>query len=211
LLRFTHFITFLLWSLISLGQYELLDTVRSALKADPTLTLALNNRTTFINAHDVTLYGVEAGYSYDSKVRLYLGLYGLSNKNKKWLLDDPRFEADSVLRSSSVGNISAGVEVTLIKQKRFKLRMPLQIGLGSVRTRYSFVDQKHIDEHAFMMPVEIGTNASFKLFRFLYLGGGVGYRLQLGNNKVLRMSSPFYSLGLGIPLEDLYYYLIDTY
>lgn len=190
---------------------QLLDTIRSAMKEESSFTLGINNRSTFVIAEPVILFGVEGGLSYGGNLRLYSGLYGLSNRHRRWLVSDPRFEEDSVLQSRSVGNLSIGAEVVVHRNKALTIRTAAQIGVGTQRVRYTFTTGERIDEHHIMVPLEFGTHASYSLSRYIYLSGGVGYRIQFGDREVLTQSAPYYTLGLGIALQTLYWDLRENY
>jgi len=182
---------------------QILDSLKLALKAEPRVFVGFQNRNTFVNTRTIKLWGFVGGFDYDKKVKLYAGIYGFSGENVTLLKNRPEFEQDSVYRSLNTGNIAAGIEYTYFTQNRLSLSAPLQIGIGGLHYEYNAINFSKREKYT-ILPIEFGTNAYFKIVKYLGLKGGIGYRLIFGNKVAAKYSAPYYSLGLSLSAGQIY-------
>ncbi len=187
------------------AQDSAMDSIKNAMKEKPRFVLSFHNRNTFVKADEVKLYGLQAGLDYSEHIKFFIALYGFSNESKKWLVNSEVFEADSVLKATSLSYISFGVEHSFYQKGRLTLRTPVQIGIGSVTNDHFSDGELLLRDMDVVIPIESGINAYFKLIDWLILKSGVGYRINLGNSEVLKMSSPYYNLGISIAVIPLYH------
>ena len=186
-----------------------MDSIRSAIQQKPRVVLSFHNRNTFVKAAEVRLYGLQAGLDYAEHIKFFIALYGFSNENRKWLVNSDVFQEDSVLQATSLSYFSLGVEHSFYKKGRLILRTPLQIGIGTVTNDHLANGQLILRDKDLVVPIEGGVNAYYKLIDWLILKSGVGYRISLGNSEVLKMSSPYYNLGISVAVMPLYHRLVD--
>jgi hypothetical protein len=201
------FILFLLCTLMSNGQHELLDSIKTALKTpDPTFIFGFHNRNTFIQSNRTKLYGIVAGLDFNKKLKLTLGVYSFGKANETLLINNGNFTQDSIYRFINTSNVSLGIEYDYYHHNRLSLSVPLQIGLGNVAYRYTGSDKNtkiRIDNYL-TIPIEIGTNAYYELLPWVGIKAGIGYRLTVGPKESRRLASPYYNLGLSILLGEIY-------
>lgn len=200
-------ICFSLWWTASVtAQHQVIDSIKSALDGKPKYFISFNHRNTIVHTSPTTLYGLIAGASFSSKVSLYAGGYGFSGIQETLLRQSRDFKADSIYRYVSSRNVSLGIEYTYYQFERLSLTAPLQIGFGSVSHEYKSADKTTLvlKEKSKMVPVEMGTTAYLELLPWVGIRGGFGYRLQLGKKAAFQYSSPYYSLGVSILLEQIY-------
>lgn len=181
-----------------------MDSIKSAMKEKARVVLSFHNRNTFVKAAEVKLYGLQAGLDYSEHIKFFIAVYGFSNENRKWLIDSDIFQADSVLQATSLSYFSLGVEHSFYQKGRLTLRTPLQIGIGTVTNDHFSNNVLLLRDKDLVIPIEGGVNAYYKLIDWLILKSGVGYRISLGNTDVLKMSSPYYNLGISIAIRPLY-------
>ncbi len=188
------------------AQYSVLDSIKSALGGESRPYLGFHNRNTFILSERTLLFGLVAGVDFDQRVKLYAGLYGFGKANKTQLINRPDLLVDTANRFTSTTNFSLGIEYDYYHFKRLSISVPLQIGIGKVRYDYTNArDNSLIRSNLYtVVPIEFGTNAYFVMLPWLGLRTELGYRINLGAREVRRLSSPYFSLGLSIPLGPLY-------
>lgn len=203
LVRIVYFLFFFSLVLNASAQ-GVIDSIRAALQHEPQLILGLHNRNTFVNANNVKLYGLKLGWDYNKKAMFYVGAYGLSNSNRKWLVNDDRFQLDSIQRRTHYYNISLGLSYTLDAKPQILIRMPVQIGIGNVVHDHYGDGEFIFRNNDLVVPLEAGIDITYWLIPYIALKAGAGYRLSLGNEDVMRLSSPYYNLGVAIPLRAVY-------
>jgi len=194
-------------TLLSSGQHELVDSIKTALKIpEPKFIFGFHNRNTFIQSNRTKLYGIIGGLDYNEKLKLTVGIYGFGRANQSILVNNADFSQDSVYRFINTNNTSLGVEYDYYHHNRLSLSVPIQIGIGKVEYRYTATDKttEIRTEKYRIVPIEIGTNAYYELIPWVGLKCGVGYRLAVGPKESRRLASPYYNLGLSILVGEIY-------
>ena len=70
-------------TLLSSGQHELVDSIKTALKTpEPKFIFGFHNRNTFIQSNRTKLYGIIGGLDYNEKLKLTVGIYGFGRANQ---------------------------------------------------------------------------------------------------------------------------------
>lgn len=190
--------------LAGFGQISFRDTIKTALQTQPKTFVGFHNRNTFIRSNQTKLYGIIAGLDYNSKIKLYVGLYGFGQENRTELINNLDFVEDTVIRFLSTNNLSIGMDYTYFTKGKLRLSVPIQIGFGGLYQEYFSRDKLIKSDQSALFPIETGTNAYLELLPWTGLKAGVGYRLSLGNKDVIKLTSPYYNLGLAILLGELY-------
>ncbi len=189
---------------VSHGQSSFRDSIKSALQQTPKTFVGFHNRNTFIRSNQTKLNGLIAGLDYNNKVKFFVGLYGFGQENRTELINNPNFLEDTVIRFLSTNNLSIGIDYTFFTKGRLRLSVPVQIGFGGLYQEYFDKGILLKTEQSALFPIETGTNAYLELLPWTGLKAGVGYRLSLGNKDVLKLTSPYYNVGLAILLGELY-------
>jgi len=188
----------------SLAQQAIKDSVVSALKTNPRFIVGFHNRNTLVNTEKVKLYGIMLGLDYNSKVKIFMGLYGFGGENRTSLINSSQFEEDTVVRLTSVSNLSIGAEYTFFQHKQWSFSWPVQVGFGAVYTDYHHKGRLIRRNDLGLIPIESGINVYYEIFNWLGIKGGAGYRLSLGKRSVRTMSAPYYNIGVSILVGNLY-------
>lgn len=194
-------------TLLSSGQHELVDSIKTALKTpEPKFIFGFHNRNTFIQSNRTKLYGIIGGLDFNEKLKLTVGIYGFGRANQSILVNNADFSQDSVYRFINTNNTSLGVEYDYYHHNRLSLSVPIQIGIGKVEYRYTTTDKttEIRTEKYRIVPIELGTNAYYELIPWAGLKCGVGYRLAIGPKESRRLASPYYNLGLSILVGEIY-------
>ncbi|MFY0645062.1 MAG: hypothetical protein JXR19_11395 [Bacteroidia bacterium] len=202
--RLLYILLILVFVKSSFAQAPILDSIKTAMTYKPRLVLGFHNRNTFVNTREVKIYGLVAGMDYNEKIKYFIALYGFSNENKEWVINSDLFQADSVLKTTSLSYFSIGAEYSIRHKGKLNIRAPLQIGIGSVNKDYHNKGFLILRDKDRVVPIEGGINAYYKLLPWFILKAGVGYRISLGSKESLSMSSPYYNLGISIAVFPLY-------
>ena len=188
----------------SFSQGPLLDSIKSSFHTTPKTFVGFHNRNTFIRSNQTKLYGIIAGLDYNNKFKLFVGLYGFGQENRTELINNSNFVEDTVIRFLSTNNLSIGIDYTYFTKGKLRLSVPLQIGFGGLYQEYFDRNRLIKTDQSALFPIETGTNAYLELLPWTGIKAGVGYRFSLGNKDVLKLTSPYYNLGLAILLGELY-------
>ena len=184
-------------------QLPISDSIKVALKEKPKTFVSLHNRNTFIRSNQTKLYGLVGGLDYNKKFKIFIGLYGFGRENKTELINSPDFVQDTVVRYLSTNNLSIGAEYTYFSKGRIRISWPIQVGFGGMYQEFFSRNSLISNKDFALFPIETGSNAHFELLPWTGLKAGVGYRFSLGNKEVLKLTSPFYNLGLSIQIGEL--------
>ncbi len=189
------------------AQTAFMDTIIHSLKGDRRAYIGFHNRNTFILSEKTKLFGIVGGFDFNEQVKLYAGLYGFGQADETLITGRQNLTTDTAYRFTNASNFSLGIDYDFFKQERISLSVPLQVGIGNVSYDYTKIDRKTpISTNTYrVVPLEMGANAYYHLLPWVSLRAGLGYRVNLGNKEVRRLSSPFYNLGLSILLKPLYH------
>jgi hypothetical protein len=127
---------------------------------------------------------------------------------------------DNSVRLTDVGRDSTDVRTVLsyagltyervfIDNKRWLVSAPLMVGLGNTRVEYldsTFTYRPYARRE--VVPVELGVRTAYKLFFWLYIQAGVGYREVLSSDPRVRhtYSGLTWSYGVSLKLGNIYRY-----
>ncbi len=141
--------------------------------------LSFDSRYSIIDNHIVRIFGFKGGIEFYSKFRIYLGYYALSSQ-----IDDlikVRGQADSQSASFHLNYFALSGEYVFLRKKRWEVSLPVQFGLGTVY--YSLLNSPPETRERRRSPftmVEPSIAAQYKIYPWLGIGGGAGYRQVIG-------------------------------
>lgn len=138
-----------------------------------------------------------------------LGVYGLDDPFLDTGVPALELHRDSVDLRTSFSYLSLTYERIVLDTKRWQLSVPVMLGHGNVRVEYrDTADVFEAYARREVVPLESGVRAAYKLFFWLYLQGGVGYRRVLTTDlRVNNVYSGFvWSSGISIKLGKIYNY-----
>lgn len=179
--------------------------VPNALRQPPKLSVGLDSRRSFISARDVKVIGLRASMDFDHRARIGFGVYFLASPFfRTFIRPDLQGELDTLQGRLEFTYMSAFFEYVILSTKRWECSLPIHIGIGDVAFRGI------PDPAQTVLLSETTLLASYKIFPFIGLGGGIGYRQILAGGELLRenFNSPTYSFGLKFWLGYLYDKLI---
>jgi len=187
------------------------DSIRTALKFKPVLTAALDGKNTFITGKGIPLRGLEFGLSFNNRISLMLGYYFLKHPiYGTSILNEGTIEEVNYYTRLKLHYISLVTEYTLVKKERWCIYLPVQAGIGKAVKDFYDSESLKIKRINRLFPVELSVTGNYRLWKFLGIGGGIGYRNAIGSNiiKDEDFNGITYSLGIKIWFRDLCYLLL---
>lgn len=190
------------------------DTIQYYLKNKyPELIGGLSARNTFIGSHYTSVSGGSIGADYGGKVSLSVGVYSLSSPliERKIInaFTPLQYTVDEVSRFWYFGLTGNYV---FFKDKRWTLNVPVRIGFGTANIEQHDIGKAKLlikEDNSFIVPVESGIGAQYKLAWWIGLGAGLGSRIVLGKNTSQKFSGTYYNLGINVYFSDIYYHIRD--
>lgn len=186
------------------------DSIENDGKKKRKFLFALDARRSFVLNRKTKFTGIKIGATVNNKYKWGLGIYGLENpiRMNDVFLDKEEFPDASDTILFDFNYISYFFEPILIKTKRWEVTTPFQMGIGSIKLSYrDTTDTKDVLFQKGGSPIlGFSSLTQYKLFRWLALGAGFGYRLiVLKDSEVRRsVSAPIYNFQVKILFGEIY-------
>lgn len=139
------------------------------------------------------MMGLRVGLEFDKRVRVGFGVYTLASKFQRNIVQTNYLGIrDTVSTQLEFSYMTAYFEYILLTTKHWEVSFPIHVGVGDVGF------SKVAAEPQACLVTEINAWASYKIFPFLGLAGGVGYRQFLAGGKEIRenFNAPTYNFGI---------------
>jgi hypothetical protein len=184
------------------------DSLRpSPVFAHRRLVVQIDSRYSIINSHFSIINGLKLGLEWRGRVRTGAAFYFLSSRIPTRLEppDNAAEEADATLRFY---NVALYGEYVVLENPRWELDANLQSGMGAVRVEYTNDDAKGTRSRSprdFIALVEPSVAAEMRMFAWINLGAGAGWRQPLFVDPVVRreISGPIFYLRAKILIAPL--------
>ena len=192
------FATLVLWMCLTAiaAKAQLLNPPRdipAAFRQSPKLLVGLDSRRSFVSGRDVKVMGVRVGLDFEKRARVGFGVYTLASEfNRNFIRTDFFGIVDTIQAQLRFNYLTAYFEYVLLTTKHWEVSLPLHIGIGDVS--FTKINQ---DPKSFLLG-EMMVLANYKIFPFLGLAAGVGYRQILLGGYAIRdnFDAPSYSFGI---------------
>lgn len=213
MIKKTVTLVFLIISFLS-SQAGLKDSVRYYIKNKyPELIGGLSGRNTIIGSHYTSVSGVAIGADYGGKVKFLGGVYGLSSPlvERKIInaYTPSQNMVDEISRFWYFGFTGA---YTFFKDKRWTLEIPVRVGFGTANIEQHDTGKGKFviaENNSFIMPLESGISAQYKIAWWIGLSGGLGSRIVVGKSTSQKFSGTYYNFGVNIYFSNIYFRIRD--
>lgn len=187
------------------AQVNFVDSIRVSLTKKPKLIGALSSHNTFIDNINSPIYNIKAGLNFKNLFRVGMGYAFLKRP----------YKVDKIINASGVtvladarltfSYVNFFAEYVFYKTSKWEFSVPLFFGIGNSSLKYSYNNQAIQDSRRLILLYEPVISGQYKVLSWLGVGGDVGYRLMLVNNRSIgnRFNSPVYSLGTVIFFSTL--------
>ena len=203
----------LFWFNVELNA-QFFDAIEESLISKPTLDAKFDSRNSFIGARYARIFGVKLGLDFDDTFKAGLGYNWLSSDIYRTLTvaDFNTNESYEVRAQYHLSYFAPYAEYVFYKDDPWEISILVLVGGGW--SKYSYWDRywNHVTtDSKFVLLYEPYMTAQYKVFKYVGVGAGVGYRLAMSSDKFsrTRLNSPIYVFKLKIYASDIYKDLKD--
>lgn len=180
-------------------------------KADFKILLNLDARRTVVFDEPVRFFGLRVGAQRHNDI-LAIGYYGFDNPWIDHSVPLPEVGRDTTDLRSTLNYGALTYERVLLENKRWMLSVPVMVGIGHVDIAYRDTTGVFLPyAKREVWPLEGGVRAAYKVFFWLYIQGGVGYRKVLTDEFLADRvyTGVTWNYGLSLKLGKIYNYARD--
>lgn len=178
----------------------------SALNEDGKTFLRFDAKNSFIANSQVKLWGVQLGYNHNNVVKYGLGFHSLISTINRDFYTKTNGLTDTITSRLNFAYFSLFGEYVFYNTKRWEGSLPIQIGFGGTNFAGNLNDSTYLFHEKFVMHYEAALTGHYRFLRYFALGGGIGYRIMIIDNKNLNMqlTNPIYIIKFKFFLGDLF-------
>lgn len=180
---------------------NLSDSLYRILKNKPTPTIKFDTRNSFITGNHAKVYGIKAGLSFRKTLTVGIGYNFIGTRlTEELIIGEQEFFGQIKMRY-----VAPFLEYSFYKKGAWEAMVPVQIGIGQSFVRYEINGLRTDVRKDNIVLYEPGMNVEYKMFNILGLGGGVGYRIMLKNNKEIdqQFTSPVYVIRIRLIFDEI--------
>lgn len=195
-------------SFAQVRSHNFIDSIQAGLKKTPKFIFKFDTRNSFIANQSARIFGWKVGAEFGNTLRIGGGFYVLVKHSPA--LDKIIYnDANEVIDTATLKfyYIAYFVDYIFYKRKKWEFSIPLQIGIGSSRYKYTDQNNSLIQlARKTVLLYEPAITGHYKITKWFGVGMGAGYRIMLINNKALdkKFNSAIYILKIKIFLGDIY-------
>jgi len=204
----------LLFSVSQSGHAQFFDAIEESLQHKATLDAKFDSRNSFIGARYARIFGVKLGLDYNDTFKAGIGYNWLSSDIYKTLTvtDFNINESYDIRAQYHLSYFAPYAEYVFYQDDPWEISILVLVGGGWAK--YSYWDRywNHVTtDPEFVFLYEPYMTAQYRLFKYVGVGAGVGYRLAMSSDRFsrTRLNSPIYVLKLKIYASDIYRDLKD--
>lgn len=186
---------------------NLIDSLGALLKTTPKPLLKLDSRNSFITGVPVNLFGVKSGVQFSDRLEMGIGYQWLKSQHMRLISPTGSLVDVKEIAMLKFRYFVVYGEYTFFSAKHWTITVPVQIGVGN---SFLLLNNEKFDrlkmKKGGVFLYEPAMLTDFHFLRYFSIGGGVGFRLMLVNNKSLsdRFTSPNYTLRFRINFGKLW-------
>lgn len=180
---------------------NLSDSLYRILKNKPTPTAKFDSRNSFVTGNSAKVFGIKAGLSFNRTLTIGIGYNWIATDltapvrvNAQW------FDGEIHMRY-----IAPFLEYSFYKKGNWEAMVPVQLGFGrSFQQAKTPSGDVNLNIGQVIL-YELGMNVEYKIMNVVGVGGGLGYRLMLKNNRTMeqQFTSPVYVLRIRLIFDEI--------
>ncbi len=188
------------------------DTPLVSFKSRPTLFLNLDRNSSFVSGKSAVTNEIRGGIEFKKKLKFGIGWANLASDvvvKDSILTSDTQVDS-AISKELSLSYWTLSAEYTVYDSKRWQVTVPAFVGLGSSYFyHYEMIDnvwKKRRTDEGNVLLTGISGVATFRIFRWIGVSGGLGFRFLLVDNSKITESfnSPVYLLRIRIFVGEIY-------
>lgn len=173
------------------------DSIYKSMHGRISLGGGLDSRNSFISNRKAHIWGIKVAAEFGELVQLGLGYNRLDDDiTKKIYYVNSAFENDSVTGELKMDYWSWYARYVFYRKGRWKFSViPFQLGIGRSRYMYELTSERFYTQQKAIVVYETGFSASFRICRWLGVGGDVGIRYMVKKNPYIpeKFNGPQYA------------------
>jgi hypothetical protein len=181
---------------------QIVDSIQSAFQTKPRFIGGLATKNTFINGFNSPIYTARVGLDFDSRIKLGFGVSWLKllkyevGKNNTPFYIDINAGVDELHPALQFRYANLYIEYVYFKTGKWEFSIPIQVGLGDSRYKYSYNDENIIMARHIIFLYEPAVSGQYKIINWFGVGLEVGYRIMIISNKNIgsKFNSPVYDI-----------------
>ena len=173
------------------------ENMRESSKVKPTVVFGLDSRITFFSNVTTPIHGVKLGLDFDHRWRVGIGYFRMFSKvNGTYVHDTVTY-----IGRLRFNYLAGFYEYVPVRKRKWEISLPGYVGAGTAK-----LEAADSLTRRFVGVSELSVQGHYKIFEWLGLGGGVGYRVLFVPNKRIeeRLSNPVISYKIRIWIAPLY-------
>lgn len=207
--------TFLMFAAIFSNAQQgktVVDTPLISFKNHPRIFLTIDRTSSFVSGKGASTNEIRTGVEFNKKIRFGIGYAALVSDviTDKVVVTEVTAKDSVVSAQLSLSYMTLSAEYTFYESKRWQITTPVTIGFGS--SYFSYFEEiknkyltKQIDKGGVVLISSSGI-ATYRIFRWVGLSAGLGFRHSLVNNKKVeeKFNSPIYLFRIRIFMGEIY-------
>jgi hypothetical protein len=188
------------------GSAQYRDTLHNAFVSKKTFDGRYESKNSFSDGDRIEVVSFKLGVTFGKKISIGGGYAFLNTSlSKRTLLPDVNGSVVYKDNQLKFRYLCYYLDFVFHKSKRWQLSSQVEIGAGLSKFELLNTGQKNTKPGKFICLYNPAINIKFKIFKWLGLGGTVGYRFMLLNDKSIgkKLNSPLYSFGVLIWWDEL--------
>jgi hypothetical protein len=180
---------------------NLSDSLYRVLQHKPALSIKADTRNSFITGNHAKVYGLKAGLNFKNTLTIGIGYNFIGTR----LTEEMIIGREVYYGQIKMRYIAPFAEYSFYKKGPWEAMVPVQFGVGKSFVRYDVEGrQKDIRKDNILL-YEMGMNVEYKILNLIGLGGGLGYRIMLKNNREInqQFTSPVYVIRIRLIFDEI--------
>jgi hypothetical protein len=181
---------------------NLSDSLYHVLKQKPVPSFKIDTRNSFITGTGAKVYGIKAGLSYRKSLTIGIGYNFIGTELKEEMVVGQSVRTGDI----KMRYVAPFLEYSFYKKGNWEAMVPVQLGFGKSFVQYQTDAGKQKIKMDNVILYEPGMAIEYKILNLIGVGGGVGYRIMLRNNKEIeqQFTSPVYVIRIRLIFDEIY-------
>lgn len=173
------------------------DSIYNSMHGRVQLAGGFDSRNSFISNRKAHIWGIKVAGELGELIQLGVGYNRLDDELRKTVYYVNRsLETDSTVGELRMDYFSWYARYVFYRKGKWKFSIiPFQLGIGRSRYRYEVDGEKYHTQKKGIIVYETGFSVSYRICRWIGVGGDVGIRYMVKNNPAIpeKFNSPQYA------------------
>lgn len=180
---------------------NLSDSLYHVFHNKPTPSFKVDTRNSFITGNHAKVYGIKAGLNFRKTLTVGIGYNFIGTS----LTEEIIVGREVYYAQIKMRYIAPFIEYSFYKKGPWEAMVPVQFGIGSSFIQHEVNGERHNIRKDNVLLYEPGMSVEYKIFNILGVGGGIGYRIMLKNNKEInqQFTSPVYVIRIRLIFDEV--------